>query len=84
MNIISWLLFGLVVGVIANMIDPQPARGGMVGAIILGILGALLGGFIGTLIFGAGISGFNLSAFILAVIGSLVLLFVGRAVRPRS
>lgn len=84
MNIISWIVFGLIVGVIANMIDPQPARGGLVGAVVLGVLGALLGGFLGNLLFGVGISGFNLSSFIVAVIGSLVLLFIGRAFRTRT
>lgn len=81
MNIIAWIVFGLIVGVIANYIDPQPSRGGIVGSSILGILGALLGGFLGDLIFGVGVTGFNLSSFIVAVIGSLVLLFIGRAFR---
>lgn len=79
MNIISWIVFGLIVGVIANYLDPSPARGGMLGSVILGILGALVGGFLGDLLFGVGITGFNLSSFIVAVIGSLVLLFLGRA-----
>lgn len=78
MNIIAWVLFGLIVGVIANYLDPRASRGGVLGSIILGILGALLGGFLGDLIFGVGVTGFNLSSFIVAVIGALVLLFVGR------
>ena len=81
MNILSWILFGLIVGWIANVIDPASARGGLLGTILLGILGALLGGLIGNLIFGVGITGFNFSSFIIAVIGSLVLLFVGRSFR---
>lgn len=81
MNILSWVLFGLIVGLVANVLDPSPARGGLLGTIVLGILGALLGGFLGDLIFGVGVSGFNLSSFIVAVIGSLVLLFVGRSLR---
>ncbi|MDO8498299.1 MAG: GlsB/YeaQ/YmgE family stress response membrane protein [bacterium] len=81
MNILSWIVFGLIVGLVANVLDPAPARGGLVGTIILGILGALLGGFLGDLLFGTGVSGFNLSSFIVAVIGALVLLFVGRSLR---
>lgn len=81
MNIVSWVIFGLVVGVIANLIDPQPSQGGLVGAIILGILGALLGGFLANLIFGIGISGFNFTSLAIAVLGSLLLLFIGRAIR---
>ena len=81
MNIISWIIFGLIVGVIANFIDPSPARGGLFGTILLGILGALLGGFLGDLLFGVGVTGFNLTSFIVAVIGSLVVLFIARAIR---
>lgn len=84
MNIIAWIVFGLIVGVIANYIDPRPAKGGLLGAILLGILGALLGGFLGSLLFGVGVSGFDLSSFIVAVIGALVLLFIGRAFARRS
>lgn len=81
MNIISWVVFGLVVGVIANFIDPSPARGGLFGTILLGILGALLGGFLGDLLFGVGVSGFNLTSFIVAVVGSLLVLVIARAIR---
>lgn len=84
MNILAWIIFGLVVGVIANMLDPRPAQGGMIGAVVLGILGALLGGFLGNIIFGVGFTDFNLSSFIVAVVGSLVLLFVGRMFRTRA
>lgn len=81
MNIIAWIVFGLIVGIVANAIDPQPARGGMLGAIFLGIVGALIGGFLSDLIFGVGVTGFNLTSFLIAVAGSLILLFIGRAIR---
>lgn len=79
MNILAWIVFGLIVGAIANWLDPRPSQGGFLGAIILGILGALLGGFLGDLLFGIGVTGFNFSSFIVAVIGALILLFVSRA-----
>ncbi len=81
MNILSWIVFGLIVGVIAHYLDPRRNQGGLLGTTLLGILGALLGGFLGDLIFGVGVTGFNLSSFIVAVIGALVLLFISRAVR---
>lgn len=81
MNILAWILFGLVVGIIANAIDPNPSYGGIVGASVLGILGALLGGFLGDLFFGAGVSGFNLYSFVIAVIGSLLVLTIARSIR---
>jgi len=80
-NLLAWILFGLIAGVIANAIDPRPSRGGLIGAIILGIAGALIGGFLANLLFGIGVTGFNLTSFAIAVLGSLLLLFIGRALR---
>lgn len=79
MNILAWLVFGLIVGIIANVIDPRPSQGGLLGAIVLGIVGALVGGFLGNMLFGVGVSGFDFSSFAVAVAGSLLVLFVGRA-----
>jgi uncharacterized membrane protein YeaQ/YmgE (transglycosylase-associated protein family) len=79
MNILSWILFGLVVGIIANAIDPSPNRGGNLGSVLLGIVGALVGGFLANLIFGVTVTGFSMTAFLVAVVGSLLLLFFGKA-----
>jgi uncharacterized membrane protein YeaQ/YmgE (transglycosylase-associated protein family) len=81
MNIISWILFGMIVGVVANAIDPNPNRGGILGSMLLGIVGALVGGFLANLLFGISVTGFNLTSFLVAVAGSLLLLFLGRAIR---
>lgn len=78
MNILGWLLLGLVAGVIANAIDPTPSRGGIFGAMVLGIVGALVGGFIGSVLLGVDVSGFNIGSILVAVIGSLLVLWVGR------
>lgn len=78
-----WIVFGLVIGVIANIIDPYPSRGGLLGSIILGILGAVLGGVLGNLVFGISISGFNFPSFAVAVLGSLILLFISRIASPK-
>ena len=47
MGIIAWILFGLVVGIIAKLLMPGRDPGGFIVTILLGIAGALLGGFIG-------------------------------------
>jgi len=84
MGVLAWLILGLIAGVVANMIDPRPSAGGILGAIVLGIVGALVGGFIGNTLFGVGVSGFNFSSMIVAVLGSLLVLFVGRMLSRRS
>lgn len=78
MTILAWVLFGLIVGVVANAIDPREEEGGILGAVVLGIVGALVGGFLGNIIFGVGITGFDFQSLAIAVLGSLLLLFVGR------
>lgn len=77
MQIIYWIIFGLIAGSIANFISPS-AQGGIIGSIVLGILGALVGGFLGQRFFGVGISGFNLMSFVVAVAGSLLVIVIGR------
>lgn len=76
MSIIVWILFGLVVGVIAKLLLPGRDPGGFVVTILLGIAGALLGGFLGRLLglYGEG----DPVGFILAVVGSILLLLIYR------
>lgn len=81
MNILSWLIFGTIVGIVANAIDPTPNRGGVLGSVLLGIVGAMVGGFLANLVFGINITGFNVTSFLVAIGGSLLLLFVGKALR---
>lgn len=76
MTIIYWIIFGLIVGAIANFIAPS-SRGGIVGSIVLGIIGAVVGGYLGQKFFGVGVTGFNLMSFVVAVAGSLLVLFIG-------
>lgn len=76
MSIIGWILFGLVVGVIAKLLMPGRDPGGLFITILLGIAGALLGGFVGRMLgmYGEGDS----IGFIMAVIGSVLLLVIYR------
>lgn len=84
MGVIAWLIFGLIVGVVANIIDPRPEQGGILGAIVLGIVGALVGGWLGNLLFSTPVTGFNLPSFLVAIGGSLLVLFVARALTRRA
>jgi uncharacterized membrane protein YeaQ/YmgE (transglycosylase-associated protein family) len=73
--VIAWIVFGLIAGSIANFIAPS-SKGGIVGSIILGIVGAVVGGYLGQVVFGVGVTGFNVISFVLAVAGSLIVLFL--------
>ena len=53
--------------------------GGIIVTILIGIVGAFLGGFLGNLITGTGLNGFSLWSIVLAIVGSLILLWIYRA-----
>jgi uncharacterized membrane protein YeaQ/YmgE (transglycosylase-associated protein family) len=77
-NILSWIVFGLLVGIVAHLIDPGQVKGGIVGTAITGVLGSLVGGFLAQLLFGYNITGFNISSFLIAIGGALILAFLQR------
>ena len=79
MNVILWIIFGDIAGWIASAITKS--REGIVMDIILGVVGALLGGWIMNAFGQPGVTGFNVYSFIVAIIGAVVLLLIGRAFR---
>ena len=76
MGIFTWIILGLVVGIIAKMLMPGDDPGGFVVTILLGVAGALLGGFLGTYFAVGDVTGFNMLSLALAVGGALVLLIL--------
>ena len=77
--IIGWIIFGLIAGAIAKLIMPGKDPGGIFVTILLGIAGALLGGFIGRALWGSsGASDWSIGSFLLAIGGSILLLFLYR------
>ena len=83
MGILTWILFGLVVGIIAKLLMPGKDPGGFIVTILLGIAGALLGGFIGRAM---GFYGENDAAgWIVSILGAILLLAIYRMmVRRRA
>jgi uncharacterized membrane protein YeaQ/YmgE (transglycosylase-associated protein family) len=77
MSILYWIIFGFIVGTIANLISPG-TRGGIIKSVLLGIVGAIVGGYLGQRFFNVGITGFNIKSFVVAVAGSLVVILVSR------
>ncbi len=78
MGIFTWIVLGLVVGVIAKLVMPGNDPGGFVVTILLGIAGALLGGFFGSYFNFGDVTGFNMVSLLLAIGGSLLLLILYR------
>ncbi len=85
MTILAWIVFGLVVGLIARAIMPGKQSMGLVMTTILGVVGAFVGGIVGNLIAGGEILALNAAGFIGAILGSLLVLFLmGLAGRTRG
>jgi uncharacterized membrane protein YeaQ/YmgE (transglycosylase-associated protein family) len=82
LGILGWILFGLIVGVIAKLVMPGRDPGGVVVTIVLGIAGALLGGFLGRALgwYQAG----EAAGFFMATLGALLLLFIYRRFAARA
>lgn len=82
MGIIAFLILGLIAGAIAKALMPGPDGGGIFLTMVLGVVGALVGGFLASAIFDVHPmdSFFDLSSWVSAIVGSVVVLFVYRLV----
>lgn len=83
MEILSWIIFGLIVGVIAKLLMPGRDPGGFIITILLGVAGSLLGGYLGRVVglYGPEQTG---GGIIMSIIGAILLLLIYRwAVGPR-
>jgi uncharacterized membrane protein YeaQ/YmgE (transglycosylase-associated protein family) len=76
MSVLGWIVFGLVVGVVAKLLMPGRDPGGFVVTIFIGVVGALLGGFLGRRLglYGEG----DPVGFVMAVLGAILLLWIYR------
>lgn len=83
MGILAWIVFGLIAGALAKFLMPGDDPGGCVVTTIIGIVGAVLGGFLATTLGYGGISGFDIRSFVVAIIGSILLLVIWRMIRGR-
>lgn len=83
MNILLWIIFGALAGWIASVIMKTDSNQGTTMDIVMGVVGAMVGGFLMSLIGQSGVTGFNLYSLAVAVIGAVVVIYVGRALRNR-
>jgi uncharacterized membrane protein YeaQ/YmgE (transglycosylase-associated protein family) len=82
MAILSWIVFGLVIGIIAKLLMPGRDPGGFIVTILLGVAGALVGGFIGRAmgLYSAGQS----AGWIMSILGAVILLALYRMMMRRQ
>jgi len=78
MGILSWIVFGLIVGALAKLVMPGRDPGGIIITIVLGIVGSMLGGFLGQALgwYRAG----EPAGWIVSIIGAIIVLAIYRAV----
>jgi uncharacterized membrane protein YeaQ/YmgE (transglycosylase-associated protein family) len=82
MSLIGWLVLGLIAGFIGSKIFEGSGQG-LVVNIILGVVGAFVGGFLFSLIGAAPVTGFNLYSMFVAIIGSVVVLWLYHTIMGR-
>ena len=79
MGILTWIIIGLVAGLLGKLIMPGDDPGGIIVTILLGIVGAFVGGFVVNLFGGAGVTGFKIWSVLVATLGAIILLAIYRA-----
>jgi len=84
MGILLWIVFGIVAGSVAKLIMPGPDRLGIIGTMLVGVAGAVIGGWIGAVIGSSGVTGFDVRSLLMAIIGSLAVLFCYRTFSMRA
>lgn len=84
MSIFSWIIVGLIGGILGKLLHPGNDSNGLIRTVILGILGGLLGNFISIkLLGGSGLTGIDIRSIGIAAVGSLIVLLIYKRV-PRK
>ncbi|WWO99649.1 MAG: GlsB/YeaQ/YmgE family stress response membrane protein [Candidatus Dasytiphilus stammeri] len=81
MGILSWILFGLIVGMFTKWFMPSKNNGGILVTTILGMTGAVLGGWISLLLGFGKVDGFNFVSFLVSITGAIITLWIYRKVK---
>lgn len=84
MGIIGWIILGGLAGWVASKFVGTDAEQGVVGNIIAGIVGGVLGGWLFSMFGGAGVTGFNIWSFVVAVVGAVIVLMIWKAITRRK
>ena len=84
MGLLSWIIMGLIVGLLARWILPggNKNKKGLALTIVIGIAGAFIGGFIAAELGFGNVTGFDLKSVLIATGGAVLLLWVVRELSP--
>jgi uncharacterized membrane protein YeaQ/YmgE (transglycosylase-associated protein family) len=75
MGLISWLVVGAIVGVVARRLVPGSNPGRSIVTVILGMAGASLGGFLVGIVGGSGTTNFEVRSLLASTLGAIALLY---------
>jgi uncharacterized membrane protein YeaQ/YmgE (transglycosylase-associated protein family) len=78
MSLATWIILGGIAGWIVSLLSGRDLKGGCLGLVLVGMIGAVVGGSLFRFFGGSGVTGLNLYSVVVAVIGALVLLWVVR------
>ena len=84
MGILTWIVMGLIVGILAKFILPGKDPGGIIITILIGIAGAFVGGFIGSRLGIGTVTGFDIRSILVAVGGAVLLLILYRVMKSKK
>jgi len=84
MGLLTWLIVGGIVGWLAGKVVKGRSFG-LIGNVVIGVIGALVGGWLAGAVLNIQnpISGFNLTTFVVALVGAVILLYVARFLKLR-
>lgn len=83
MNIVGWIVVGLLAGLLARWIV-RDDRTGCIYTMVIGVLGAIIGGWLMSLIDEGGVDEFSVRSIVVAAIGAVLLLLVLQAIAGRG
>jgi uncharacterized membrane protein YeaQ/YmgE (transglycosylase-associated protein family) len=82
-GIISWVVIGLIAGILGKILMPGDDPGGIILTVVTGMVGAIVGGLVVGLFGGTGVTGLNIWSILVATLGAVVLITLYRLVAGR-
>ncbi len=83
MGLLAFVVFGLLVGLVARALMPGMQRMGIVATVVLGIVGSLVGGLLASLVYGGHPLDLHAAGIVGSVLGAMLVMFL-IALGPRG